>query len=198
MKRVIALLATAAAVVAAGGWALAATWHLSLGTGLYCSVGTATTVGCNPLLSAAGQVTVVVVMLVAIPILAAVFASLTGHHASSRVAAQVHERVAAIEKRIAEEADKRHVIMQRHIERVVAGHCADVMHHVSVVADGPARGGAGSNPAKSEGLPAETAAPAEVAAGPVVPPPATAERIQPVKVKPRSAGRKPPREPGGM
>jgi hypothetical protein len=81
--------------------------------------------------------------------------------------------VSAIEKRIAEEADKRHVIMQRHIERVVAGHCADVMQHVSVVADGPARGGAGSNPAKSEGLNAEKAAPAPGAAGPAVPPPAT-------------------------
>jgi hypothetical protein len=176
MKRTIVLLAAAAAVVAAGGLALAVTWHLAFGTGLYCSVGTATTVGCDPSLSAAGQVAVVLVMLVAIPLLAAVFARLTGHHASKRVAgqvaAQVHERVTAIEKRLTEEADKRHVIMQRHIERVVAGHCADVMHHVSVVADGPAKGGAGSNPAKSEGLPAETAGSA-APAGPVVPPPAT-------------------------
>ncbi len=193
MKRVIALLAAAAAVVAAGGWALAVTWHLSLGTGLYCSVGTATTVGCNPLLGAAGQVTVVVVMLVAIPILAAVFAWLTGRHA----AGHVREHLAAAEKRIAEEADRRHVIMQRHIERVVSGHCADVMQHVSVVANGPARGGAGSNPAEA-GLDAEKAAPADDAPGPVVPPPATAERIEPVKARPRPAGRKPPREPGGM
>jgi hypothetical protein len=181
MKRAILLLAAAAVVVAAGGWALAATWHLGFGTGLYCSVGTASTVGCNPSLSAAGQVAAVVVMLAAIPLLAAVFAWLTGHHASKQVASQVHERVSAIEKRIAEEADRRHVIMQGHIERVVAGHCADVMQHVSVVADGPARGGAGSNPAKSEGLNAEKAAPAPGAAGPAVPPPAT--------TTPRSAGK---------
>lgn len=178
MKRAILLLAAAAVVVAAGGWALAVTWHLGFGTGLYCSVGTASTVGCNPALSAAGQVAAVVVMLAAIPLLAAVFARLTGHHASKQVASQVHERVSAIEKRIADEADKRHVIMQRHIERVVAGHCADVKQHVSVVADAQVSGGAGANPA-SQGFTADQpqADPAGTPAGErVAPPPATARK----------------------
>lgn len=40
------------------------------------------------------------------------------------------------------------------------------------VANGPVKGGAGRNPAQ-EGLQAETATPSRVAAGPVVPPPAT-------------------------
>lgn len=189
MKRAALLIAAAVAVIAACGWLLSAAWHLTYGHGLYCAIGVASTVGCDAEpRSGAGRLVAVVVILVTVPTLAAVFAWLTGHHAGSKAAAKVHEQVKAAEKRIAEEADKRHVIMQRHIERVVSGHCADVMHHVSVVADGPAKGGAGSNPAGA-GLNAE---------GPVVPPPATAERIQPVKVKPRSAGRKPPREPGGM
>jgi hypothetical protein len=182
MKRAILLLAAAAVVVAAGGWALAATWHLGFGTGLYCSVGTASTVGCNPSLSAAGQVAAVVVMLAAIPLLAAVFARLTGHHASKRVAgqvaAQVHERVSAIEKRIAEEADRRHVLMQRHVERLLAGHCIDLKGHISKVADAQVSGGAGANPA-NQGFTADQpqADPAGTPAGErVVPPPATARK----------------------
>jgi hypothetical protein len=174
MKRIALLLAGAAAVMAAEALLLGVTWHITYGHGLYCVLGVASTVGCDAQpASVAGRLAAVVVILTCIPLLAAVFAWLTGHHASKQVASQVHERVSAIEKRIAEEADRRHVIMQRHIERVVAGHCADAMQHVSVVADGPARGGAGSNPAKSEGLNAEKAAPAPGAAGPAVPPSAT-------------------------
>lgn len=73
-RRVLLLLAAAAACVAGGGWLLAVTWHLSLGTGLYCAVGHAATVGCNPALDGAAQVASVLVMLTAIPLLAAVFA----------------------------------------------------------------------------------------------------------------------------
>jgi hypothetical protein len=182
VKRAIVLLAAAAAVMAAEADLLAATWHVTYGHGLFCVLGIASTVGCDaqpP--GVAGRLAAVVVILTCIPILGAVFAWLTGKHAARHAAAKVREHLGATEKRIAEEADKRHVIMQRHIERVVAGHCADVKQHVSVVADGPARGGAGSNPAKSERLDAD---------GPVDAPSATA--------KPKPASRKPPRDPGGM
>jgi hypothetical protein len=175
MKRAAAFLAAAVAVIAGGAWLFSAIESIPLGDGFYWAVETGTTVGYGDVTphNAAGRAVAVVVMLLAIPLFGGVFAMLTAAHVHKRVDAGVGERVAAAEKRIAEEADKRHVIMQRHIERVVAGHCADVMHHVSVVADGPARGGAGSNPAKSEGLPAEKATPSPGAAGPVVPPPAT-------------------------
>lgn len=146
------LLAAAAVCVLAGGWLLAATWHLGYGTGLYCSLGTATTVGCNPALSAAGKVASVVVMLLAIPLLAACFSLATGAHVHKRVTASV----AAAEQRITEAADKRH---------------ADLKQHISAAADGPVRGGPGSNPG-SQGLPAD---------GPVVPPPAAGDFGRPVR-----------------
>lgn len=132
MRRPAVLLGAAAVAVAAGGCLLAATWHLGLGTGLYCSVGTATTAGCDPSLSGAGQLAAVAVMLAAIPLLAAVFAWLTGRHA----AGHMREHLAAAEKRIAEEADRRHVIMQRHVERLLAGHCADLKEHISAATGG--------------------------------------------------------------
>ena len=212
MKRgVISLLAAAAAVVAAGGWLLAATWHLSFGTGLYCAVGTATTVGCDAAPgTTAGRIAAVAVMLTAIPLLAAVFAWLTGHHAGRRASAKVKEHLDAAEKRIAEEADGRHVAMQRHVERLLTGHCADIKDHVSAVADaqaivipppdpgtpatftrpivsdpvadGPVSGGAGSNPAEA-GLNAD---------GLVVPPPATAEPIEIIPLAAKGPGNAPP------
>lgn len=162
MRRAMVLLGVAAACTLAGGWLIAVTWHLPYGRGLYCAVGTASTVGCDAVPgTAAGRAASVAVMLTAIPVLAACFAILTGHHASKR--ARVH--LAAAEKRIAAEADQRRVLTQRHVERVLAGHAADLKRHVTAaVADGPAREGAGRNPAKSEGLPAE---------GPAVPPSAT-------------------------
>lgn len=136
MRRPWVLVAVAAAVVAAGGWLLGVTWHLPYGTGLYCSVGTASTVGCDTGLSAAGQVAAVVVMLAAIPVLAAVFAWATGKHAASHV----RQHLAEAEKRIAADADHRHVIMQRHVERLLAGHCADLKEHINAATGGTSEG----------------------------------------------------------
>jgi hypothetical protein len=191
VKRAVVLLAAAAVVVTAGGWVLAVTWHLSFGAGLYCSLGTASTAGCNPGLSTAGKAAAAGVMLLAIPLLAACFSLLTGHHAGRRAAERAREHVTAAEKRIAEEADRRHVIMQRHVERLLAGHCADIKEHVSLVAEGPARGGAGSNPAGA-GLNAESAGSA-APAGPLVPPPATSDALPLIKTGPKTAGRRRPK-----
>ena len=95
------LLAAAAGAVAAGGAVIAATWHLSFGHGLYCSLGVATTVGCDvqpP--GTAGRVAAAAVMLTTIPLLAAAFgqihldrvrAHLDRHHRA------IHERLDAIE-----------------------------------------------------------------------------------------------------
>lgn len=138
MKRPALLLAAAAACVAAGGWLFAATWHLSYGHGLYCAIGTASTVGCDTVPdSAAGRVAAVAVMLTAIPVLAACFALLTGRHAGRRASAKVKEHLDAAEKHIAEDADERHVAMQRHVERLLAGHCSDIRQHVSAAAKPP-------------------------------------------------------------
>jgi Ion channel len=172
MKRAVAFLAAALAVIAGGAWLFSATEHIPFGDGFYWAVETGTTVGYGDLTphNAAGRVVAVVVMLLAIPLFGAVFAMLTAAHVHKRVHASVSERMAAAEKRIAEQADRRHEAMKS----TLAAHCADIKQHVSAAADGPVRGGAGSDPAKSEGLPAETARPAS-AAGPAVPPPATAE-----------------------
>ena len=169
MSRAGWLLAAAAACVAAGGWLIAATWHMSYGRGLYCAVGTATTVGCDAEpSSAAGRAAAVAVMLTAIPVLAACFALLAGAHVHSRVRATLSEHLGAAEQKLTQEADRRHVLMQRHVERLIAGQSAELKEHVSAaVADGPARGGAGSNPA-------ESGFGAEPEDRPVVPPPSTA------------------------
>lgn len=94
MRRAAVLLAAAAASVIAGGGLIAATWHVSFGHGLYCSLGTASTVGCDMVpRGGAGQITAAAVMLTAIPLLAAAFsqlhldrvkAHLDAHHRSIR------------------------------------------------------------------------------------------------------------------
>jgi hypothetical protein len=91
VKRPVVLLAAAAACVIGGGWLLAATWHLGYGTGLYCSLGTASTVGCDPGLSAAGKIAAVVVILAAIPLFAAAFSELTSHLGARKVKAHLAE-----------------------------------------------------------------------------------------------------------
>lgn len=75
MRRALILLAAAAGAVTGGGWLLAVTWHLSYAHGLYCSLGTASTTGCD--VSApgpAGWLAGGAVIVMAIPLLAAVFA----------------------------------------------------------------------------------------------------------------------------
>jgi hypothetical protein len=139
MKRALVLLAAAAAIMATEGKLLASAWHLTYGHGLYCVIGVASTVGCDAgPHSVAGRGAAVVVILTCIPLLAAVFSWLTGRHAGRHAAAKVKEHLADAEKRIAEEADRRHMIMARHVENVVKAHCSDVKQHVSTVAQAAA------------------------------------------------------------
>jgi hypothetical protein len=164
-RRALVLFPAAAAVVAAGGWLLSATWHLSYGHGLYCAAGTATTVGCDAAPSSSGgRAAAVAVMLTTIPLLAAVFAWLTGRHAGSRM----RGHLAAAEKRLADEAERRHRLLQRHVELLLSKHSADIKKHVSAVADAQVSAGAGSNPAAT-GLAADQR---------VVPPAAAAEKTR--------------------
>lgn len=101
MKRAAVLLAAAALAVIAGGIAIAITWHLSLGHGIYCSVGTASTVGCDTAPARpAGQLAAVAVMLTAIPLLAAVFASLHLDQVRKHVDARLGEHHDAIHARL--------------------------------------------------------------------------------------------------
>jgi voltage-gated potassium channel Kch len=132
VKRAALFLGAAVAVIAGGAWLFSAIERIPLGDGFYWAVETGTTVGYGDVTphNAAGRVVAVVVMLLAIPLFGAIFAILTAAHVHKRVRATVSERVAAAEKRIAEEADERHVAMQR----LLAGHCSDIKEHVSAVA----------------------------------------------------------------
>jgi voltage-gated potassium channel len=71
--------------IVAGAIAFAATQHVSIGTGLYWAVTTATTVGYGDVLphNAVGRVIAVAVMLTAIPLLGAAFALATGSAAAA-------------------------------------------------------------------------------------------------------------------
>lgn len=103
MRRAWLLLAVAAGVILAGAALLAATWHLSYGHGLYCSLGIASTVGCDaspP--GAAGRVAASVVILATIPALAAVFAMLTGLHLRGHLRASEERMKRHLEDRLAE------------------------------------------------------------------------------------------------
>jgi hypothetical protein len=186
MKRAMAFLAAAAAVIAGGAWLFSAIERIPFGDGFYWAVETGTTVGYGDVTphNAAGRVVAIVVMLLAIPLFGAVFAMLTAAHVHKRVHASFGGRLAEAEKRIADEADGRHVAMQRHMERLFAGHCADLKEHMSKVADAQVSGGAGSNPAESR-----LAADERMAA-----PPATSPAVGVTRV----SVRRKPREPGGM
>jgi hypothetical protein len=80
VKAALAWIAAAAGCVLAGAALIAVTWHLSFWHGLYCSVGTAATVGCDTApRGAAGQAVAVGVMLTAIPCLASAFSHIHLH-----------------------------------------------------------------------------------------------------------------------
>ncbi len=106
MRPAPVLIAAAAGCVLAGGAVISVTWHVSYGHALYCAVGTAATVGCDVTpRTAAGQVTAVAVMLTAIPLLAAAYASLhldqVRKHVDSRLGEHpesVHARLDRIEQ----------------------------------------------------------------------------------------------------
>jgi hypothetical protein len=103
VKRAWLLLAAAALSVIAGGAVIAATWHVSFGHGLYCSLGTASTVGCDKQpVSPAGWIAASAVMLTAIPLLAAAFGSLHLDKVRKHVAASEKHLKAHFEERLRE------------------------------------------------------------------------------------------------
>lgn len=79
-KHIAALLATAVACVLVGAWLFALTQHFAFTTGLYWAITTATTVGYGDITphNASGRLVASLVMLTTIPLLAAVFALVTG------------------------------------------------------------------------------------------------------------------------
>jgi voltage-gated potassium channel len=81
------LLALAAAIMIVGALLFSLTQHLSLGTGLYWSVTTATTVGYGDVTphDTAGRIIAAAVMLTTIPIVGAVFALLAGAAVLTRI-----------------------------------------------------------------------------------------------------------------
>ena len=86
-RRAVILLATAVACMLAGGALLAATQHYPLTTGIYLALTTSTTVGYGDLTphNATGRIVSSAVMLTTIPLLASVFALVTGAAAASGV-----------------------------------------------------------------------------------------------------------------
>ena len=86
-RHVAILLAAAVACLLAGAVLFAATQHYPLTTGLYWAITTATTVGYGDVLphNAAGRVIASAVMLTTIPLLASVFALVTGAAAAAGV-----------------------------------------------------------------------------------------------------------------
>lgn len=86
-KQVYALLALAAVAVVSGGIAFSAFESVSIGTGLYWAVTTATTVGYGDVTphNTAGRVIAILEMLTAIPLFAGVFASVTASAATLKI-----------------------------------------------------------------------------------------------------------------
>jgi voltage-gated potassium channel len=108
VKRPVALLAAAAGWTGCCGWLFSVTQHTGIVTGLYWATATATTVGYGDVTphGAGGQFLAVAVMLTAIPLLGAAFASLAALHLRRHVDKRldehhkaIHERLDAIEQK---------------------------------------------------------------------------------------------------
>lgn len=95
--------ASAAACVIAGGALLAITEHQPFGSSLCTSLATATTSGCPSSAPVAAQAVAAGLMLLAIPLLGALFGRLTAQHASRKV----HEHIAGAEKRLKQHFEDR-------------------------------------------------------------------------------------------
>jgi voltage-gated potassium channel len=86
-QHIVTLLATAAACVLVGSWLFALTQHIPYSTGLYWAITTATTVGYGDVTphDGIGRLISSAVMLTTIPLLAAVFALVTGGAAAAGI-----------------------------------------------------------------------------------------------------------------
>jgi hypothetical protein len=102
MKRAVVLLTLAAVAVLIDGVAIAATWHIGFGHALYCSLGNATTDGCDASpRSTSGRIAAMAVWLTAIPLVAAAFASLHLDRIEDRLRRHheaIHARLDAIQQ----------------------------------------------------------------------------------------------------
>lgn len=164
MKRAVILIALAGCCIAGGGWLYALTEHVSYGRGLYCAVGTASTDGCDLTAgTTAARIASVVVILTAIPLLAAAFGTITsahlrrhmGLHMQSTVA-QVKHELASVQKDVTARVDSATAELHRRFDdhaALVASAVAQRPESV-VAADGPAEGGpAAARRAAADGLP---------------------------------------------
>ena len=94
MRRTVILAASAFACVLAGAAVFSATDHVGFWRGLYCSVGTAATVGCDTTpAGTSGRIAAVAVELTAIPLLGATFASLTAMHVHRRIGRRLDQHL---------------------------------------------------------------------------------------------------------
>ncbi len=142
MKRALIYIAAAAACILAGGVLLAVTEHLSAGTGVYCGLGTATTVGCSPGIPVAARIVSAALMLTAIPLFALAYGSLSNAHLRKHMGLHMKATVAQVRneleftlQRLTEEADKRHVILRGALDK----HARDLLdradaHHAALIA----------------------------------------------------------------
>jgi hypothetical protein len=118
VRRALVLLGAAAAAIAGGGWLLSATWHLGYWHGLYCALGTAATDGCDTTgRTEAGWAAACAVILVAIPLLGAVFALLTGVHLRRHVDRALDER----DQQRDEQDAERHRVLHDKLDRIEQG-----------------------------------------------------------------------------
>ena len=179
MSRGRNLLLAAVACIIAGGFGLAFTEHLGPLRGLYCSVGTATTAGCDvTAVLPWARVVTASLMLVAVPLLAAGFAEVTAKRVHARMSGHLAAELADLRDKVRQDSAALHTALQHRLDRhhdELLGRM-DVQHEATNArlhqgfgqviaqadanaqraADTQVRAGAGSNPAES-GLAAEGA-----------------------------------------
>jgi Ion channel len=86
VRRSVILLLLAVTTVSIGALFVSRTWHISLWNSLYCSIGTASTVGCNTTpSSSAGQLIAMLIILIAVPLMASAFAIIQNIHLHKKI-----------------------------------------------------------------------------------------------------------------
>lgn len=111
-RAALVTIGTAAIIIVAGGLAFAAADHISPGLGLYFAITTATTAGYGDVIprSTAGHWIAVILMLTAVPLVAATFSLVT----ATLTASQVKWHMNRTEERLKQHVDER---LQHHLGR---------------------------------------------------------------------------------